>query len=409
MGNGTIAGGPGKGALAGEQGNGAPEGGTGRSATGRALDAGDISKAHAAIIVKELDRLPDTLSPADRERVEEALVASATRLNPASFRRAARRCLDALEVPQEVVDAHEDQGVSSEERRAWDKARFSIRHGQDGRSTGYFVVPTLQGRMIEKVVGAMVSPTRRRRPGMAEPAGDGPAGAAAGGGPAGASAGAWPVGDTSDHGVDHGADARAEMRAQDEIDWQHERGKALAELFERMPVDHLGHKVTATVVVHTDLETLRGEVARSGRTDVGEKVSAGQLRRIAAEANLIPSVLGGPSLPLDLGTQKRFFTINQRLALSTIYSECAAAGCDRPFSWCQIHHDRPWAARRGSPEGDPQLRGPTDLANAIPLCGPHNRAVEAPGVTHRVERDSAGVATVHFEDPAPSRASRGLL
>jgi hypothetical protein len=44
------------------------------------------------------------------------------------------------------------------------------------------------------------------------------------------------------------------------------------------------------------------------------------------------------------------------------YETCAAEGCARPFAWCDIHHVHPWAHG-----------GPTDLDNALPLCGSHHR------------------------------------
>ncbi|MBL0005343.1 MAG: HNH endonuclease [Actinomycetales bacterium] len=95
----------------------------------------------------------------------------------------------------------------------------------------------------------------------------------------------------------------------------------------------------------------------SGGVDTGLTLSAGQARRIACNAGLLPAVLGGPSLPLDLGRADRFFTEAQRVALATIYDECAADGCDRPYAWSELHHEDPWHAG-----------GRTDLAKAVPLC-----------------------------------------
>lgn len=47
----------------------------------------------------------------------------------------------------------------------------------------------------------------------------------------------------------------------------------------------------------------------------------------------MPAVLGGASLPLDLGPQQRHFTEAQRTALATVYDSCAAKDCDRPYAW----------------------------------------------------------------------------
>ncbi len=50
----------------------------------------------------------------------------------------------------------------------------------------------------------------------------------------------------------------------------------------------------------------------------------------------------------------------QRMALVVLHDTCAVEGCQRPFAWCETH---PVAWLEG---------GPTDLYNALPLCG-HNQ------------------------------------
>lgn len=353
-----------------------------RTPTGVALDRGLLSSRHAEVIHRALRDLPDDVTAPERQRVEEHLVERAQRLSPSALRSAARRALEALERPAPAVDAHEARLVEAEEQAAWRKTRASITHRDDGTSVLHAVLPTLPALALERVLQAMVSPSRRTRPGEQA------ASSAGGRAPSPAAAPAA-----------HGSD---DWREQQE-DFMHLRGLALAELVERVPTDHLHNKVAATVVVHTDLTTLRGETDRVGVTDGAHRISPGEVRRLAAAAGIIPSVLGGDSLPLDLGTQRRFFSDAQRVVLSRIYDECAAAECDRPFSWCQVHHDQPWAARRGSPgdgwagEGVSRARGRTDLRNAIPLCGRHNRLVEAPGVRHSVEREADGRAVVHFD------------
>jgi hypothetical protein len=82
-------------------------------------------------------------------------------------------------------------------------------------------------------------------------------------------------------------------------------------------------------------------------------------------------VLGGASVPLDLGTSQRLFTKAQAVALSALHDQCAAEGCERPFAWCELHHKQPWGHG-----------GPTDLANAAPLCGHHHRRIHDPMYEH---------------------------
>ncbi|MGC0252179.1 HNH endonuclease signature motif containing protein [Pseudactinotalea sp. Z1748] len=53
---------------------------------------------------------------------------------------------------------------------------------------------------------------------------------------------------------------------------------------------------------------------------------------------------------------------NGEVHLATQHTTCAADGCARPYSWCELHHGTPW-----------EDGGPTDLDNAVPLCHRHHR------------------------------------
>jgi hypothetical protein len=104
---------------------------------------------------------------------------------------------------------------------------------------------------------------------------------------------------------------------------------------------------------------------------------------------LLPVVLGGASVPLDLGRQERFYSEAQRTALAALYDECAAVGCDRPYAWSELHHEDPWS--RG---------GHTNLDRAIPLCGHHHRLIHDAAVTATIRNGPQGVKTVTFRrDP----------
>jgi hypothetical protein len=90
-------------------------------------------------------------------------------------------------------------------------------------------------------------------------------------------------------------------------------------------------------------------------------MTAGDVRRLACTANLVPVVLGGSSEILDVGRARRLFTGAQRRALAVRDKRCRAEGCDMPADWSEAHHLHPWS--RG---------GATDLANAILLCSHHH-------------------------------------
>ena len=89
---------------------------------------------------------------------------------------------------------------------------------------------------------------------------------------------------------------------------------------------------------------------------IDQPVSAATARRMAADAELIPAVLGGESLPLDLGRAARLFTRAQRLALAERDGGCAA--CGQNIGYVEAHHINWWH----------RDTGPTDLANGVMLC-----------------------------------------
>ena len=125
-----------------------------------------------------------------------------------------------------------------------------------------------------------------------------------------------------------------------------------------------------TLVVHVEEEKLRAEVG-AATLETGARISNDEVRRLC-EAGVMPMVVSGKSLPLDLGMTSRLFTKAQAVALSARYDTCAAVGCERPFAWTELHHRRPWS------EG-----GPTDLDNAVPLCGHHHRRVHDTSYDHQ--------------------------
>ena len=127
------------------------------------------------------------------------------------------------------------------------------------------------------------------------------------------------------------------------------------------------------------------EALGAAHLDTGHDISAAEARRLACSAGLLPAVLDGSSLPLDLGRTRRFFTEAQRVALATTYDECAAEGCDRPYAWCDLHHEDPWS--RG---------GATDLALAVPVCGFHHRLAHDPHREHQVHTGADGRKAVRF-------------
>jgi len=110
-----------------------------------------------------------------------------------------------------------------------------------------------------------------------------------------------------------------------------------------------------TVVVHVGLEELRTGLGLAECDATGAQLTVGALRRMGAEAEVIPAVLAGRSLPLDLGRGERLFSRAQKLALAARDGGCA--WCGAPAAWCDAHHIVPWL------QG-----GRSDLENGVLLC-----------------------------------------
>ncbi len=126
----------------------------------------------------------------------------------------------------------------------------------------------------------------------------------------------------------------------------------------------------AKIVITIDHDALAGKVCGGGSTDTGQHLSAGVIRRLACDAQLIPLVLGGPSEALDVGATRRLFTPAQRRAVLLRDKGCSFPGCTRPAGWTDIHHVIHWI-----------FGGATDLSNAAALCRRHHVIVHRYGYT----------------------------
>lgn len=131
----------------------------------------------------------------------------------------------------------------------------------------------------------------------------------------------------------------------------------------RLPI-HGG--LSTTVMVTIPLADLRKDLAAAsvaGSSEGELRISAGQARRLACNAMIIPAVLGGKSEILDLGRAKRLFTPAQRKAMALRDKQCRADGCTMPAAWCEAHHfASPWSHK-----------GLTNLKDGKLLCPWHHR------------------------------------
>lgn len=177
----------------------------------------------------------------------------------------------------------------------------------------------------------------------------------------------------------------------------HRRAHALVErLTHRTADDDCSLGPRAEVIVHVDLDILtksidgRHSTHGTCRTNLGVDLPVETVRRLACEADIIPVVLDGRSVPIDVGRSKRLATANQRRALEATHPTCAIPDCDVPFHRCQIHHIDYW-----------ENGGRTDLDNQVPLCTRHHHAAHEGGWTLSLDPRTR---TVSFQMPSANPA-----
>lgn len=125
------------------------------------------------------------------------------------------------------------------------------------------------------------------------------------------------------------------------------------------------------ITVLIDWRTLHDGYHSAGlcETEDGVPLPVDTVRRLCCDAEIIPTVLGSDGAVLDQGRSVRTASRDQRRALRSMHRTCAHPRCTMPFSACKIHHIRWWW----------RDRGPTDIANLLPLCEHHHHQVHEGG------------------------------
>jgi len=172
----------------------------------------------------------------------------------------------------------------------------------------------------------------------------------------------------------------APLTAEDQRGTAERQADALAEVM-RFVLDH-GDTILPSVGgerprlnVHLQLPDLQNR-ARAGCLDFGDTLHPTALRELCCDAGVVPIVLGGAGQPLDVGQSRRTIPDGLRRAVVARDRGCAHPGCDRPPSWCQVHHIREWA-----------LGGATQLENLVMLCCTHHAEIHSTDWVVRIGRD----------------------
>jgi Domain of unknown function (DUF222) len=280
---------------------------------GRAYAAGSVSTAQTKVVGQALDDLPAGLDPDLRARAEQHLVEQAAHFAPHDLKVLGRRVLDVL--APEVAEAHEAKLLEREEQEVWDHSSITHRRLGNGRSRAVVTLPDAAMDRWLSQLHAFTSPRREN---------DVPPG--------------------------------------ERMPYTRKLAHAFTALLERIPADWLPQHggTTTSIVITIDQAKLAQDLATAGLT-TGTPITAGEARRLACGAGILPTVLDGKSQPLDLGRTRRLFTPAQRKAMAVRDRECRAEGCDTPAAWCEAHHTTPW-----------NTGGRTDLADGVLLCSFHH-------------------------------------
>ncbi len=296
-----------------------------------ALATGLVSTAQAHAIVAALDALPADVDPATLAKAEAHLIGEAAHHTPRQLRILGRKVLEVL--APEAYDDHERRLLEAEEARARRRLYLIFRPRHDGTTDLRGRLPDQVAERLRTYLEAFTSPRQSCHHSQQEEPDPAPTG------------------------------PTPHPRAERPRPYSQQLGEAFCSLFERLPANllpqHGGSATTLVVTINHD--QLREDLG-AAQLATGGRISAGQARRLACTANILPAVLGSGSQVLDLGRTTRLFTNSQRIAMGLRDRECRAEGCTIPAAWCEAHHlTQPWATG-----------GRTDLADGALLCSHHH-------------------------------------
>ncbi|MCO1656179.1 HNH endonuclease signature motif containing protein [Pseudonocardia humida] len=285
-----------------------------------AFSSGAASLQHVDLIARLLD------SPAARRvppyawaGIEEQIAAVADTCTPTELAR----------FGAELVRAYDHDGAEPDEREPVqvNELRLTPLPGGGGKISGVFTDP-VRYTMIATVIDAKATPLTAQDPRSA---------------------------------AERNADALAEVCG------------FVATHGDTILPDKAGERPHIAVTVRlADLENR----ARAACLDLGGTPTPAALRALCCDAKVIPNVLDGDSQPLDIGREARTIPLPIRRAIVARDHGCAHPGCDRPPSWCEIHHIREWA--RG---------GHTKTDNLVMLCWTHHQEIHSTEWAVRIARD----------------------
>ncbi|MFD7154472.1 DUF222 domain-containing protein [Kribbella sp. NPDC059898] len=300
-----------------------------------------MQTGHAAAIITELERVRTRVPVETLDVAEEQLVGLTSHLTPKELRTAAKQLCDRIDA----------DGPEPEEHKANARESLTLSTAENGvKFRGYLANENAE--LLRAIVHAGARPHKT---------------------------------------VDGEHDPRPRDKRQADA-----LTTALTVAANAWDTDTAGHGAKANITVTIDLDDLRSATATAhatGQTVYGDDLSAGSIRRLACDANVIPLVLGSNSEPLDVGRSERLVTRHIRHALVARDRGCVV--CAAPPVMCDAHHLTHWV------DG-----GPTAVDNLALLCRRHHVDLHNDRWAIAITDGKVHVARPTWADPTPARPTQ---
>jgi len=368
-----------------------------------AAAAGDIASRAATLISQALARVRPLCDPDTTARMEHALTTTATDHDHDFLARIARRWTDAID---------QDGTEPSEEALHHRQGAF-IHHPRNGLHHLEIFATTDQYEHLITVMNTATNPRTTTTATTAAGAGgsasgdradgDGASGdgakgdGASGDGANGVGAGTAAAGETADTDwiIRDRLDPRT--RPQKLLDGLIGACKAALTTGGLPTAGGLRPQVMVTIDYRDLLDRLHQTStgsSQTGFTGTGTMaftgpISAGTIRKIACDADIIPLVLGSEGQILDIGRAARLFPPHLRKALTARDQGCAFPDCTIPAPWCEAHHITYWSHG-----------GTTGTNNGTLLCSHHHHVIHKEQWTIHVQNGIPWFIPPPHLDPA---------
>ncbi len=298
----------------------------------QAVLAGEVNIEQAAAIGVALGRLPEELSTAQVDAGEATLISYAAQFDATGLSRLGNRLVEVV-APEIAEEA--DAKRLERERKLAERDRF-LTFTADGHGSVLLKakMPALSAEPLIRIIDAYADQSRRHALDRLDPLTERPS-----------------PGQRRLDGLLTMVDAVQQASVAPTVGGDRPR-----------------------VILTVTYQDLLNKCTQAELVTTGQRLTAGELRRLACDADILPVVMSGHSVPMDVGAACRLVTPEIRAALVVRDKGCVFPGCDVPPALCQAHHIVPWWVHRH-----------TALHNLVLVC-PHHHAIIEPGHDPHADR-----------------------